>query len=99
MAHIHVVPLSLSEKDLTADRMLALMGCDNLEVRLGVVGLATLFLTDHFTRDHAAIHAYRATYHPHHGCRYLQLLKSVLKLLRRVEEPIPLHRIQTPDWS
>jgi hypothetical protein len=29
-----VEPLSLSEKDLTADRMLALMGCDNLEVRL-----------------------------------------------------------------
>ncbi|KAJ6487297.1 hypothetical protein DFH09DRAFT_948759 [Mycena vulgaris] len=31
LAQVHVEPLSLSEKDLTADRMLALMGCDNLE--------------------------------------------------------------------
>ncbi|KAJ6487305.1 hypothetical protein DFH09DRAFT_1457014 [Mycena vulgaris] len=31
LAQVHVDPLSLSEKDLTADRMLALMGCDNLE--------------------------------------------------------------------
>ncbi|KAJ7158979.1 hypothetical protein C8R43DRAFT_357208 [Mycena crocata] len=31
LAHIRVEPLSLSEKDLTAERMLALMGCDNLD--------------------------------------------------------------------
>ncbi|KAJ6565311.1 hypothetical protein DFH09DRAFT_1261660 [Mycena vulgaris] len=31
LPQVHVEPLSLSEKNLTADRMLALMGCDNLE--------------------------------------------------------------------
>ncbi|KAJ7923149.1 hypothetical protein B0H13DRAFT_2316839 [Mycena leptocephala] len=31
LANVHVEPLCLSEKDLTADRMLSLMGCDNLE--------------------------------------------------------------------
>ncbi|KAJ7753541.1 hypothetical protein B0H16DRAFT_1886945 [Mycena metata] len=31
LSNVRVEPLSLSEKDLTADRMLALMGCDNLE--------------------------------------------------------------------
>ncbi|KAJ7124629.1 hypothetical protein C8R43DRAFT_1240942 [Mycena crocata] len=29
--HVRVEPLSLSEKDLTAERMLAIMGCDNLD--------------------------------------------------------------------
>ncbi|KAJ7782245.1 hypothetical protein DFH07DRAFT_728407 [Mycena maculata] len=31
LENVHVEPLCLSEKDLTADRMLSLMGCDNLE--------------------------------------------------------------------
>ncbi|KAF7373139.1 p-loop containing nucleoside triphosphate hydrolase protein [Mycena sanguinolenta] len=31
LPHVRVEPLYLSEKDLSADRMLALMGCDNLE--------------------------------------------------------------------
>ncbi|KAJ6457687.1 hypothetical protein C8R45DRAFT_1184394 [Mycena sanguinolenta] len=31
LPHVRVEPLCLSEKDLSADRMLALMGCDNLE--------------------------------------------------------------------
>ncbi|KAJ7639335.1 hypothetical protein FB45DRAFT_740491 [Roridomyces roridus] len=31
LSHVHVQPLQLSEKDLTADRMLAIMGCSNLE--------------------------------------------------------------------
>ncbi|KAJ7041472.1 hypothetical protein C8F04DRAFT_994581 [Mycena alexandri] len=31
LSQVRVEPLSLSEKDLTADRMLALMGCDDLE--------------------------------------------------------------------
>ncbi|KAJ7185119.1 hypothetical protein GGX14DRAFT_627787 [Mycena pura] len=31
LAQVRVEPLYLSEKDLTADRMLALMGCDNLD--------------------------------------------------------------------
>ncbi|KAJ7463035.1 hypothetical protein FB451DRAFT_1495209, partial [Mycena latifolia] len=31
LPQVRVEPLSLSEKDLTADRMLAIMGCDNLE--------------------------------------------------------------------
>src|ERR1700761_8382460 len=33
LAQVRVVPLYLSEKDLTVDRMLAIMGCDNLDVR------------------------------------------------------------------
>jgi hypothetical protein len=36
------VPLYLSEKDLTADRMLAIMGCDNLDV--GLTSLADMAL-------------------------------------------------------
>ncbi|KAJ7697496.1 hypothetical protein B0H14DRAFT_3655855, partial [Mycena olivaceomarginata] len=31
LVHVCVEPLYLSEKDLTADRMLAIMGCDNLD--------------------------------------------------------------------
>ncbi|KAF8187861.1 hypothetical protein K438DRAFT_1433992, partial [Mycena galopus ATCC 62051] len=31
LAQVRVVPLYLSEKDLTVDRMLAIMGCDNLD--------------------------------------------------------------------
>ncbi|KAJ7854935.1 hypothetical protein B0H14DRAFT_2353441, partial [Mycena olivaceomarginata] len=31
LTQVQVVPLYLSEKDLTADRMLAIMGCDNLD--------------------------------------------------------------------
>ncbi|KAJ7792075.1 hypothetical protein B0H14DRAFT_2534533 [Mycena olivaceomarginata] len=31
LVHVRVEPLYLSEKDLTADRMLAIMGCDNLD--------------------------------------------------------------------
>jgi hypothetical protein len=38
LAQVRVEPLYLSEKDLTADRMLAIMGCDNLDVPLA--GLA-----------------------------------------------------------
>ena len=32
LPHVQVEPLYLSEKDLTADRMLAIMGCDKTEV-------------------------------------------------------------------
>ena len=32
LPHVHVEPLYFSEKDLNADRMLAIMGCDNTEV-------------------------------------------------------------------
>ncbi|KAJ7190901.1 hypothetical protein C8J57DRAFT_1661876 [Mycena rebaudengoi] len=39
LENVHVEPLCLSEKDLTADRMLSLMGCDNLEVRLATSSL------------------------------------------------------------
>ncbi|KAJ7449422.1 hypothetical protein B0H11DRAFT_2078649 [Mycena galericulata] len=31
LAHVRVEPLYLSERDLTVDRMLAIMGCDNLD--------------------------------------------------------------------
>lgn len=34
LTNVRVAPLYLSEQDLTVDRMLALMGCDNLEVSI-----------------------------------------------------------------
>ncbi|KAJ6504921.1 hypothetical protein DFH09DRAFT_1050942 [Mycena vulgaris] len=46
LAQVHVEPLSLSEKDLTADRMLALMGCDNLETMPLYMHTALLIIRD-----------------------------------------------------
>ncbi|KAJ7675529.1 hypothetical protein B0H17DRAFT_839004, partial [Mycena rosella] len=44
LAHVRVEPLSLSEKDLTADRMLAIMGCDNLETMPLYMHIALLII-------------------------------------------------------
>ncbi|KAF7342598.1 p-loop containing nucleoside triphosphate hydrolase protein [Mycena sanguinolenta] len=54
LTQVRVEPLYLSEKDLTADRMLALMGCDNLEGARDIEsyftpgGLVLVDLTDPF---------------------------------------------------
>ncbi|KAJ7729060.1 hypothetical protein DFH07DRAFT_969608 [Mycena maculata] len=44
LAQVRVEPLSLSEKDLTADRMLAIMGCDNLETMPLYMHIALLII-------------------------------------------------------
>ncbi|KAJ7729059.1 hypothetical protein DFH07DRAFT_969607 [Mycena maculata] len=41
---VRVEPLSLSEKDLTADRMLAIMGCDNLDTMPLYMHIALLII-------------------------------------------------------
>lgn len=67
LVHVRVEPLYLSEKDLTADRMLAIMGCDNLDVRLCQPrqhsGLILCWADD------AAVHAHRLAHHPQYGRR------------------------------
>ncbi|KAF8144663.1 hypothetical protein K438DRAFT_1500501, partial [Mycena galopus ATCC 62051] len=44
LAHVRVVPLYLSEKDLTVDRMLAIMGCDNLDTMPLYMHIALLII-------------------------------------------------------
>ncbi|KAJ7875723.1 hypothetical protein B0H14DRAFT_3547050, partial [Mycena olivaceomarginata] len=46
LAQVRVEPLYLSEKDLTADRMLAIMGCDNLDTMPLYMHIALLIIRD-----------------------------------------------------
>ncbi|KAJ7227576.1 hypothetical protein C8J57DRAFT_1197404 [Mycena rebaudengoi] len=46
LAQVRVVPLYLSEKDLTVDRMLAIMGCDNLDTMPLYMHIALLIIRD-----------------------------------------------------
>ena len=63
LPRVRVEPLYFSEQDLTADRMLAIMGCDNTEVIRGnrVTRLDTIA---HSAPDDAPVHAFRASHHP-----------------------------------
>ncbi|KAJ7203056.1 hypothetical protein GGX14DRAFT_369856, partial [Mycena pura] len=46
LAQVRVVPLYLSEKDLTVDRMLAIMGCDNLDTMPLYMHIALLIIRE-----------------------------------------------------
>ena len=61
LPHVHVEPLYFSEQDLTADRMLAIMGCDNTEV-IGYVTRADTVA--HSAPDDAPVHAFCTSHHP-----------------------------------
>ena len=61
LPQVHVEPLYLSENDLTADRMLAIMGCDNMEV---IRSFFNLRRVSHCAPDDAPVHAFRASDYP-----------------------------------
>jgi len=69
LSNVEVHPLYLAEQDLTASRMLAIMGCDNLEV---CYRSTRQFLSDHI-KVYAAILALSTYDNSKHGIGFVLL--------------------------